>query len=163
MTKIMQKRSKNANSADVKQSAKELVQASEKLVKNVLASKPVKKAIKQVDKTGKKIVTDIKKSPKIKKAVKTVKTKSQKVINKVPVKTQETIKVKGEELIKKVKELLNEGNVRKIIIKSKEGKDILVIPMTWGVVGVLVAPVLAAVGAVAALVSECSITVEREK
>ena len=77
--------------------------------------------------------------------------------------TQETFELKGEDLVKKVKELVHEGNVRRIIIKNKEGKILIEFPLTFGVVGALIAPVLAAVGAVAALVSECSITVEREE
>ena len=77
-------------------------------------------------------------------------------------KTSETFELKGEDLVKKVKELIHEGNVRRIIIKNKEGKTLIEFLLTFGVVGALIAPVLAAVGAVAALVSECSITVERE-
>lgn len=73
----------------------------------------------------------------------------------------ESFKVKGEELLKKVKDLIKEGNIRKITIKDKNGKTIVVIPLTFGVVGVLVAPVLAAVGAIAALVTECTVSVER--
>ena len=76
---------------------------------------------------------------------------------------EETFKVKGEEVVGKVKELIKEGNVRRIIIKDKNGKDIIQIPLTLGVVGAVLAPALAAVGAIAALVTECSITVEREK
>lgn len=77
-------------------------------------------------------------------------------------KTNETFEVKGEDLIKKVKELIHEGNIRRIIIKDKKGKSLIEFPLTIGVVGALIVPVLAAVGAIAALVSECSITVERE-
>ena len=77
-------------------------------------------------------------------------------------KKEDTFKVKGEELLKKIKELIKEGNVRKITIKSKEGKTIVVIPLTLGVVGAVLAPVLAAVGAIAALVTECTITVDRD-
>lgn len=76
---------------------------------------------------------------------------------------EETINVKGEELVEKVKSLIKEGNVRRVIIKDKNGKELIQFPLTFGVVGALFAPVLAAVGAVAALVTECSITVEREK
>ena len=76
---------------------------------------------------------------------------------------EETINVKGEEVIGKVKELIKQGNVRRIIIKDKNGKDIIQIPLTLGVVGAVLAPALAAVGAIAALVTECSITVQREK
>lgn len=78
-------------------------------------------------------------------------------------KTTETFNLKGEDLVKKFKELVHEGNVRRIIIKNKEGKTLIEFPLTFGVVGALIAPVLAAVGAIAALVSECSITVEREE
>ncbi len=73
----------------------------------------------------------------------------------------ETFKVNGDELIKKVKELIHQGNIRRIIIKDKDGKSIAEFPLTIGVVGAVIAPVLAAVGAIAALVTECSITVER--
>ena len=76
-------------------------------------------------------------------------------------KIEESYKVKGEEVIGKVKELVREGNVRKISIKDKNGKTLVSLPLTIGVVGGLLAPVLAAVGAIAALVSECTISVER--
>ena len=68
-------------------------------------------------------------------------------------------KVKGEELLKKIKELIHEGNVRKLIIKNEEGKTYLEIPVTVGVVGALIAPVLAAVGAIAALAANFKIEV----
>lgn len=76
--------------------------------------------------------------------------------------TTEEFKVNGEDLLRKVKELINEGNVRRIIIKNKEGKQLVELPLTIGVVGAVLAPVLAAVGAIAALVTECTILVERE-
>jgi hypothetical protein len=76
--------------------------------------------------------------------------------------TQEEFKVNGEDLLRKVKELINEGNVRRIIIKSKEGKSLAEFPLTIGIVGAVLAPILAAVGAIAALVTECTIIVERE-
>ena len=75
---------------------------------------------------------------------------------------QESFKTSGENLLKKVKELIEEGNVRKITINDKHGKELMSFPLTIGVVGALVAPVLAAVGAVAALIGECTITVERD-
>jgi hypothetical protein len=78
-------------------------------------------------------------------------------------KTTETFELKSEDLVNKVKELIHEGNVRRIIIKNKEGKTLVEFPLSFGVVGALIAPVLAAVGAIAALVTECSITVEREE
>lgn len=74
----------------------------------------------------------------------------------------ETFSVKGEELLTKVKEIIKEGNVRRITIKDKNGKTLVAVPLTLGVVGAVLAPVLAAVGAIAALVTECSITVERK-
>jgi hypothetical protein len=77
-------------------------------------------------------------------------------------KKEESFHVTGENLLKKVKELIKEGNVRRITIKDKSGKEILVFPLTIGVVGAVLAPVLAAVGAVAALITECTISVERE-
>jgi hypothetical protein len=77
-------------------------------------------------------------------------------------KREETFKVDGDILLKRVKELIKEGNVRKITIKDKSGKEIIVLPLTLGVVGAVIAPPLAAVGAIAALITECSITVERE-
>jgi hypothetical protein len=70
--------------------------------------------------------------------------------------------VKGEELIAKVKELIREGNIRRIIIDNDEGKTLIEIPLTLGVVGALFLPVFAAVGAIAALVTNCTIRVERK-
>lgn len=80
----------------------------------------------------------------------------------MPVKKKETFKVSGDDLLKKIKELINEGNVRKITITDKNGKTIVEFPLTLGVVGAVLAPVLAAVGAIAALVTECTISVEKE-
>jgi len=74
---------------------------------------------------------------------------------------KETFTIKGDELVKKIKELVAEGNVRRITIKNKKDQTIMVVPLTLGVVGAAIAPVLAAVGAVAALVTECTISVER--
>ncbi len=76
--------------------------------------------------------------------------------------TRESFAVHGENLLKKVKELVNEGNIRKITILDKSGKELMSFPLTIGVVGAVFAPVLAAVGALAALIGECTITVERE-
>ena len=73
----------------------------------------------------------------------------------------EEFRVDGEKLITKVKDLLHEGNIRRIIIKDKDGKTVMEIPMTIGVVGVLLAPQLAAIGAIAALVTEATIVVEK--
>jgi hypothetical protein len=73
----------------------------------------------------------------------------------------EEIKTTGEQLLAKVKELVREGNVRRIIVKNEEGKTLIEIPLTLGVVGALLLPVAAAVGAIAALVADCTIVVER--
>jgi len=75
----------------------------------------------------------------------------------------EEFRVEGEKLITKVKELLHEGNIRRIIIKDKEGKTVMEIPMTLGVVGVLIAPQLAAIGAIAALITEATIVIEKSE
>lgn len=74
----------------------------------------------------------------------------------------ETSRVQGGELLDRVKQLVHEGNVRRIVIKQGE-RSIAEFPLTASVVGVLFAPVLAAVGALAALVTDCSISVEREE
>ncbi len=76
---------------------------------------------------------------------------------------KESFQMHGDNLLKKVKELINEGNIRKITIKDKDGKELMNFPLTIGVVGVVLAPVLAAVGALAAIIGECSIEVEREE
>jgi hypothetical protein len=76
-------------------------------------------------------------------------------------KTTEEFTVNGEELLAKVKSLVNEGNIRRIIIKDDSGKVLVELPLTIGVVGAILAPVLAAVGAIAALVTKCTIVVER--
>lgn len=75
---------------------------------------------------------------------------------------QEKYQVRGEDLLKKVKELIKEGNVRKITVSDKKGKEIVSFPLTIGVIGAVFVPVLAAIGAIAALVTECTITVERK-
>ena len=77
--------------------------------------------------------------------------------------TKETFKVQGEKVLNKVKELVKEGNIRKISIHEKDGRELMSFPLSLGVVGAVFAPVLAAVGALAALIGECSITVEREE
>ena len=77
-------------------------------------------------------------------------------------KKQKSFKVKGEHLLTQVKKLIQEGNVRKISIKDKKGNVLINIPLTIGIVGAVLAPVLAAVGAIAALVTECTVSVERK-
>jgi hypothetical protein len=75
--------------------------------------------------------------------------------------TTEEFRVEGEKLIAKMKELFHEGNIRRVIIKDKDGKTVMEIPVTLGVVGVLLAPQLAAIGAIAALVTEATVVVEK--
>jgi len=76
--------------------------------------------------------------------------------------TKEFFTTTGENLLKKVKELIDEGNVRRITVTEKSGRELMSFPLTVGVVGAILAPVLAAVGAMAALIGECTIAVERE-
>jgi hypothetical protein len=76
---------------------------------------------------------------------------------------RERYKVAGEKLLSKVKELVKEGNVRRITIRNDEDKILIEIPLTIGVVGAAIFPVWAAVGAIAALVTDCSIEVERHE
>ncbi len=76
---------------------------------------------------------------------------------------QEEFKLDGKELMAKVKQLIAEGNVRRIIIKNKDGKTLIEVPLTVGVAGLVLAPTLAAIGALAALVTECTLIVERSE
>jgi DNA-binding Lrp family transcriptional regulator len=73
---------------------------------------------------------------------------------------REEFKVSGSELVEKIKALVHEGNIRRIVIKQ-DGQTVMELPLTIAAVGVILAPVLAAVGAFAALASNCSIVVER--
>jgi hypothetical protein len=73
----------------------------------------------------------------------------------------EEFKVSGDDVVDAVKKLIQEGNARKITIKNEEGKEIISFPVTVGAIGILIAPALAAVGAIAALVTKCTIVVER--
>jgi len=75
----------------------------------------------------------------------------------------EEFKVEGEKVVAKIKEIFHEGNIRKVIIKDKDGKTLMEIPMTFSVVGVLIAPQLAAIGAIAALLTEATIVVEKSE
>lgn len=76
---------------------------------------------------------------------------------------QESFKVSGDELISKVKEIIKEGNARRIIIKNENEETIVEFPLTIGAIGVVLAPVLAAVGAIAALATDCTIIVEKRE
>lgn len=73
----------------------------------------------------------------------------------------EEFKLEGEKVLAKIKELIHEGNIRRVIIKDKDGKILMEIPMAFGVVGILIAPQLAAIGAIAALLTEATIVVEK--
>jgi hypothetical protein len=75
----------------------------------------------------------------------------------------EELQVMGEQLLSRVKELIHEGNVRRIIIKDSTGHTIMEIPLTFGLAGVLLAPTLAAIGVVGALIAQCSIEVVRSE
>jgi Domain of unknown function (DUF4342) len=76
---------------------------------------------------------------------------------------QEAVRLRGQAFVDKVKELIHEGNVRRVVIKNDEGRTIIEIPVTAGVVVAVVAPVLTAIGAIAALASEWTIEVERSE
>ncbi len=73
----------------------------------------------------------------------------------------EEFRVTGEQLLAKVKELIHEGNIRRVIIKDKDGKTLIEFPLSYGVVGFVLAPTLAAVGAIAALIGEATVVVEK--
>jgi hypothetical protein len=75
----------------------------------------------------------------------------------------EEFRVKGEELLAKIKQLVHEGNIRRVIIKDRDGKTMIEFPLTFGVVGTVLAPTLVAVGAIAALVTEATVVVEKNK
>ena len=74
----------------------------------------------------------------------------------------ESFKVTGDELLEKVKEIIKEGNARRIIIKNEKDEVIMEFPLTIGAIGVVLAPLFAAVGALAALVTNCTIVVEKK-
>lgn len=75
----------------------------------------------------------------------------------------EEFEVNGDELLAKIKELAHEGNIRRVIIRNEKGRTLVDIPLSFGVVGVLLAPQLAAIGAIAALLSHGTILVEKVK
>ncbi len=74
----------------------------------------------------------------------------------------EEFSINSDDLVKKVKELVHEGNVTRIIVRDEQGEPLLDIPVTAGLIGAVIAPWLAALGAIAALVTRCRITVERK-
>ena len=75
---------------------------------------------------------------------------------------EETFSVSSDDLVQRVKELIHEGNVRRIIVKNEEGNTLLEIPVTIGVIGIVLAPCVAALGAIAALATRHTIVVERK-
>lgn len=77
--------------------------------------------------------------------------------------TREEYTVSSSNLIDRIGEILHEGNVIRIIVKDEKGKQLLEIPATIGVIGVVIAPWLAALGVIAALVANCTIIVERRE
>jgi hypothetical protein len=74
----------------------------------------------------------------------------------------DSFKAEGENVISKIKTLIHEGNVRRVVIQH-QGRTVAEFPLTAGVVGAVLAPVLAAIGALVALMQDCTIQVEREK
>lgn len=76
--------------------------------------------------------------------------------------SRQEYKVSGDKVVAKIKELIKAGNVRRIIIMNEKNKEILEIPLTIALVGAVLAPILAAVGAMAALMTNCTIIVERK-
>jgi len=76
---------------------------------------------------------------------------------------EERFQVKGEDIVRKVKEIIKEGNARRIIIENEKGERVMEFPVTVGVVGVVLAPILAAIGVIAALATNATIIVEKKK
>jgi len=75
---------------------------------------------------------------------------------------KEEFKVSGEDITEKIKEIIKEGNARRIIIKNEDGESVAEFSLTIGAVGALLLPILAAVGAIAALLTNCTIIVEKK-
>lgn len=73
----------------------------------------------------------------------------------------ETIRIEGDRLVEKVKQLVHEGNVRRIVVRQQD-RSVAEFPLSVGVVGAVISPVLAAIGALAALLTDCSIEIERQ-
>jgi hypothetical protein len=76
---------------------------------------------------------------------------------------KEEFKVNGDDLVKKIKEIINEGNIRRIIIKNEKGVTLIEVPLTLGVVGAVLIPVWAAIGVIAAMVTNCTVVVEKKE
>ena len=82
-------------------------------------------------------------------------------MNQEPQRTQE-FTLNGDEVVAKVKDLIREGNIRRISIKNEDGRTMLEVPLTLGLIGTALLPVFAAIGAAAALATRCTIVVERD-
>jgi hypothetical protein len=89
------------------------------------------------------------------------KKKEKKEENKEEKKRREEFKIDGSDLVDKIKELIHQGNIRRIILKNDAGETLIEIPLTLGLIGAALMPVLAAVGAIAALVAKLTIVVEK--
>lgn len=76
---------------------------------------------------------------------------------------QESFRVSGEDILGKIKEIIKEGNARRIIIKNDKDETIMEFPVTIGAVGVILAPIFAAVGTIAALAMKCTLIVEKRE
>ena len=76
-------------------------------------------------------------------------------------KRTEEFSINGEDLVAKIKDIVKQGNAKKITIKGKDGNEILSFPVTVGVAGIVLAPIFAAVGAIAAIATECTIVIEK--
>jgi len=78
-------------------------------------------------------------------------------------KAEEIYRVEGKKVVSKIKELIREGNVRRITVRDNKGKTLFVMPVTLGVIGAVLAAPLVVIAAIAAMVTECEISVERAK
>ena len=76
-------------------------------------------------------------------------------------KKTEEFSINGEELVAKIKDIIKQGNAKKITVRGKDDNEILSFPVTVGVAGIVLAPVFAALGAIAVLATECTIVIER--
>lgn len=77
--------------------------------------------------------------------------------------SEESFKVSSSEIVEKIKQIVKEGNARRIIIKNEKGDTVMEFPVTAGVIGIVIAPMLAAVGAIAALMTNATVIVVRKK
>jgi len=77
--------------------------------------------------------------------------------------TEESFRVDGKEIVDKIKGIIKEGNARRIIIKNENGETVMEFPVTAGVVGIVLAPILAAVGVLTAVLSSATIVVQKRK